>query len=391
MSHLARPLRIGIVAYEMEGTATGVGRYLEGLLEGLVALDEPLLLRLFFKGDRFEHRLWTTPEPGAVRIETVFDGRPSGRPIVWEQLRLPSLLHRQPLDLLFSPSYSLPPRLPMPGIVTLHDLSFEHLPDAFARRERWRRRYLARRAAHRATRVLADSERIAAELIAAYHLDPDRVAVVPLAVGRHFNAHARVEDPEHLATLGIGRPYLLALGTVLKRRRLDLVLEAFGRVAREDPDLGLVIAGNNRLLRPKDLDHWIDDCPAHDRVMRLDWVAESALPALFRQARAAIYLSTYEGFGLPPLEALACGTPCVVSEGLGLDELWADYPLRVKAWTPEAVAAVLDQALGTIGERLATEGPARMARLDWRHTARCFLDVVHALGTEFAAQHEEQP
>ena len=388
--HQQPVLHIGIVAYEMEGAATGVGRYLEGLLGGLRApgrSDGPdLRLSLLFKGDPFEHPLWSSPTPPATAgttptttIEPRFDGRPNARPIGWEQLRLPSLLQPLDCDLIFSPSYSLPPRLPAPAIVTIHDLSFEHLPKAFPRRERWRRRFLARRAAQRAARVLADTERIAAELVGMYRLAPERVSVVPLAVDRRFSALSDNTDPQALAALGLTKPYVLVLGTVLDRRRLDVTLAAFDQLAATDPDLRLVIAGNNRLRQPGDLERWIAATAARDRVQRLGWVDESQLPALYRQAAAAVYLSTYEGYGLPPLEALACGTPCVVSEGLGLDDLWPDYPLRAIDIEPDAVAALVRRALGPTGTEVGHDGAARMLRLDWQHTAVDFLNVVHAV------------
>lgn len=378
-----RTLHIGIVAYEMEGAATGVGRYLEGLLGGLLDLPHPpdaeLRLSLFFMGDPFEHPLWSTSraQSATTVIEPRFDGRPNARPIGWEQLRLPSLMQPLGCDLIFSPSYSLPPRLPAPAIVTIHDLSFEHLPKAFPRRERWRRRFLARRAAQRAARVLADTERIAAELMGLYRLPPERIAVVPLAVDDRFSATAESSDSAALEALGLTTPYLLVLGTVLERRRLDVTLAAFDQIAGDHPNLRLVVAGNNRLRQPSDLDRWIAATGARDRVQRLGWVNDRQLPALYRQAAAAVYLSSYEGYGLPPLEALACGTPCVVSEGLGLDDLWPDYPLRATEIEPSVVSAMLRRALDQTGREVAEAGVARMSRLDWRLTASTFMEVVH--------------
>lgn len=383
-----RRLAIAVVAYEMEGAATGVGRYLEGVLGGLARSperhDRAIDLTLFMKGDPFAHPLFEASND-TVRVRAVFDRRPGSRPILWEQLRLPTLLRRHDVDLVFSPSYSLPPRLPAPAVVTIHDLSFEHLPEAFPARERWRRRILARRAAKRAARVLADTETIARELRSAYGLEPDKVAVVPLAVDPRFRPEATPGrdpasgDDEALAPLGIDSPFLLVLGTVLDRRRIDAVVAAFDRLLASGgaPEgLTLVIAGRNRLRDPTRLDAWIEGARSTDRIRRLDWVPESALPALYRRAAAAIYLSTYEGFGLPPLEALACGTPAVVSTGLGLDDLWPDYALRLDGFEPARIASTLETALGPAGHALGREGAARMARLDWRQAADRFLAIA---------------
>ncbi|HRC87054.1 MAG TPA: hypothetical protein PK413_15710, partial [Thermoanaerobaculia bacterium] len=124
-------MRVGVVAYELEGEATGVGRYLEGLLSG-VSPSADWMFRLFCHGRPFEHPLFDRPD-----VEPQFAGR-EGRPWLWEQIELPELLAQHSLDLVFSPAYSLPGRLREPGVVTLHDLSFERLPGEFGPRERWR-------------------------------------------------------------------------------------------------------------------------------------------------------------------------------------------------------------------------------------------------------------
>ncbi|MEM6456662.1 MAG: glycosyltransferase, partial [Acidobacteriota bacterium] len=191
-------LRIGVVAYEMEGARTGVGRYLEGLLHGLTETDCPWRWTLFFKGPEVEHALWDDP-----RIEPVFDDRADARPILWEQIRLPRLMQRHALDVVFSPAYSLPARPEQPSLVTIHDLSFERRASEFSLRERYRRRFLARRAARQATRVLAGTEHIAHELQTTYGLPPEKLGIVPLAVDDDFQPVKGPGDRQALAAHGI--------------------------------------------------------------------------------------------------------------------------------------------------------------------------------------------
>ena len=218
---VTRPARrVGVVAAELEGERTGVGRVLEGLLEGVRELPLDWQWRLFFQGHPFDHPLWADP-----RFVPVFSGRAGSR-VAWEQLVLPLALTRHRLDLLYSPAYSLPPWRG-PRVVSLHDLSFERLPEEFAPRERWRRRLLARWAAHRAARVLVDSGRVRREVVELYRLDPGRVGVLPLPVDPRFRPAAAAEverDLEALAGLGVEPPYLLHAGTLLDRRCLPLVL-----------------------------------------------------------------------------------------------------------------------------------------------------------------------
>ena len=396
----AGPRTIAVVAYEMEGRPTGVGRYTEELLGalGLVSRAEGWRLRLFFKGDPFEHPLWAAPVSGSCRVKPIFDRRPGAHPILWEQFRLPRLLRNDPADLLFAPGYSLPRAPGRPSLVTIHDLSFERLPGDFGFRELWRRRYLARAAARTATRVLTDTRRTAKELRQHYGLPPERVAVVPLGVSPRFvNAAAaagagdRVKD-RALAKLGVRPPYLLMLGSILPRRRLDLVLRALGRVVRGPAPTGsgphpgrpnldevrLVVAGRNQLPRPESLCRIVRAEGLGDRVIRIGYVDDDLLPRLYARALGTIYVSEYEGYGLPPLESLAAGIPVLVSDAPALEELWPDYPLRCDRLEVDALTAGLRRLVGDRdARRLAiTEGPGRVRTLTWERAAARFAREV---------------
>ncbi len=375
-------MKIAVVAYEMEGDKTGVGRYLEGLLSGVAQTDVAWRFKLYFKGDPFSHPLWTG---GGTPFEPIFDRRPEARPIPWEQLRLPRLLRRDRPDVVFSPAYSLPPMTGAPGLVTVHDLSFELLPHEFSRRERWRRRLLARRAVKRARRVLTDTEEIARDLMRVYGVAYDKIGVVPLGLDAKFlnagDLDTQSDDDADLEPYGVRRPYLLHLGSVLERRHLRLLIAAFAAVAPEHPELSLVIAGRNRLRRRQDLDDWIQASGVAGRVHRVGYVREQDLVPLYRRATLTYYLSSYEGYGLPPLESLAAGTPAVVSRGLALDELWPEYPYRVLTLDRGAVARITRAALADAGERrrVAREGTRRMSELDWRQAAELFLAEIQRL------------
>ncbi len=385
-------MKIAVVAYEMEGTKTGVGRYLEGLLSGVAGCDVDWHWQLYFKGDPFHHPLWKTTGSGdsGPRFEPVFDRRPQARPILWEQLRLPRLLRREKPDLVFSPAYSLPPATGAPGIVTVHDLSFELLGEEFPRKERWRRRLLARQAVKRARRVLTDTEEIARDLVRVYSVDYAKIGVVPLGLDAKFFAmpadleageQSQAQDDADLEPYGIRRPYLLHLGSILERRHLELLIAAFANLAPEHPELTLVIAGRNRLRQRADLERWIQDSGVADRITHVGYVREEDLVLLYRRATLSYYLSTYEGYGLPPLESLAAGTPAIVSRGLALDELWPEYPYRALTLDRGAVAGITRSALADEDERrqIAREGVERMSRLDWTSAAELFLDEIRRL------------
>ena len=404
----AGPESIGVVAYEMEGAPTGVGRYLEELLTALRGTPRARgwRLRLFFKGQPFEHPLWTGEAPGGCACEAVFDRRPGAHPILWEQFRLPRLLRRRPVDLLFSPGYSLPRGFRGPSLVTIHDLSFEALPRDFRWRERLRRRWLARAAARSATRVLTDTGRTGGELRARYGVPEERIAVAPLGVSPRFARARRAASrgdagpSDALAGLGVRRPYLLVLGAILPRRRLDLVLAGLARLPRGPAgppaeaggtatdaggsvagELRLVVAGSNRLPRRDDLDRMIRSSGCAERVNRVGYVPDDALPELYAGAAGTVYVSEYEGYGLPPLESLAAGVPALVADAPALLELWPDYPLRCERLDLDAVTDGLRRLLFDREARAAAsaEGAERVRRLTWARAAEAFaLEVETA-------------
>jgi len=362
-------MRIGIVAHELEGQRTGVGRYLEGLLRGAAEIGTDDEFVLFLKGEPIDLGL-------EGHLEIHFDRRPKAHPILWEQLRLPRLIRRERLDAVFSPGYSLPEATGLPGIVALHDLSFECLGSEFGFKERWRRRLLARRAAHRAARLLTGIPRIAREIAATYGVAEDKIGLVPLGVepAPEPSADALREVRE---LVGDG-PYLLFLGSIFPRRRLDLALEAFSQIAPDFPDLRFVIAGANRLPSPEALDAWIARSTHPERVHRLGWVAEELLPALLREARALVYLSTYEGYGLPPLEALAAGIPAVTLPGLALDEIWTRYPYRIDSLETSEIATTLRRLLGNDEEyqKVTRRGRELMTEETWHRAADLWLEQI---------------
>jgi len=425
-------LLLGVVAHEMEGRPTGVGRYARELLLALRSTPQARNWRIrpFFRGRPFEDPLWADSTAGGCSFEPVFDRRPDAHPVLWEQFRLPGILRRRPVDLLFAPGYSLPRGYEQPSLVTIHDVSFEVRPTDFGFRERWRRRLLARTAARRATRVLTDTERTATELKQRYGLSPGQIAVTPLGVSPRFGAarqavpgsrggaanaagttsveraapgsdtrtpsadrgRAGSSSGEELAKLGVRSPYLLVLGSILTRRRLDLVLAGLDRLFGELPGAGaaagggdlalaslqLVLAGNNGLPQRGDLDRMIRSSATADRVVRLGYVADELLPELYAAAHGTIYLSEYEGYGLPPLESLAAGTPALVSDAPALLELWPDYPLRCGRLDLETVTHGLQRLLfDDEARRDAVDvGAARVRSLTWARAAERFAVEV---------------
>ncbi|MYI34261.1 MAG: glycosyltransferase family 4 protein, partial [Holophagales bacterium] len=192
--------------------------------------------------------------------------------------------------------------------------------------------------------------------------------------------------------LGVRPPYLLILGSILQRRRLDLVLAGLTRLLGEPAragvataagdlpveELQLVVAGANQLPRPDDLDRMIRSSGCADRVIRIGYVDDRALPELYAGAVGTIYVSEYEGYGLPPLESLAAGVPALVSDAPALLELWPDYPLRCDRLDVDGVTDGLRRLLFDREARRVAEvqGPERVRSLTWARAAETFAIEV---------------
>jgi glycosyltransferase involved in cell wall biosynthesis len=366
-------MKVAVIAAEMEGKATGVGRYLEGLLHGLELWNHGVEWHLFFQGE---------PLSPPALPDGSFHGhfaRHHGSRVLWEQVLVARAVREVAPDVVFGPAYTLPFALRAPSVVTVHDLSFEILPREFGLRERWRRRLLARRAVRVAQRVLAVSEQMAGLLAAHYGLPEERLFVVPHGIDTaRFSPTPDPADGRVLADLEVRSPYALWTGTVLERRMPRQVLEAFAVAKGERPELELVIAGANRMRRPEKLEAWINDLGLGGAVRKLGWVEENALAPLYRGAELGIYVSRHEGFGLPPVECLACGTPVVVSAGLGLDDAWPGYPYRVSELGTAGIAAAMTDLLAS-GDRAAKvmgeAGPV-IAAFDWERSSRRLVDEL---------------
>jgi glycosyltransferase involved in cell wall biosynthesis len=360
-------MKVAVIAAEMEGRATGVGRYLEGLLQGLELWDHGTEWHLFFQGD---------PSPSLRRSDGLIHAhysRHRGSRVLWEQVLVTSEIEAVEPDVVFGPAYTLPFGLRVPSLVTIHDLSFEMLPEEFGVRERWRRRILARRAARVARRVIADTRHLSTLIAERYGVVDERLAVVPLGVdSKVFSSLARDDDIQVLREFEVCPPYVLVPGTVLERRMPRQVLEAFAIVRRERPELELVMAGANRMRRPEKIDVWIEELGLENAVHRLGWVEEAALAPLYRGAELGIYVSRHEGYGLPPLECLGCGTPVVVSAGLGLDDSWPEYPFRTAELEAISIAGVMMEIFGNENRtaRVMEDTGSVLAGLGWEQSSR---------------------
>jgi glycosyltransferase involved in cell wall biosynthesis len=298
----------------------------------------------------------------------------------WHRLRIPFPAERLAghCDIFHSPDFTLPPLREARGVVTVHDLSFLRVPQCA---DPGLRSFLERavpRSLERAARVLADSENTKKDLIELLNVAPERITVVPAGIEPRF---CPVRDPVKLAEVRtrykLPEWFILMVGTIEPRKNLSRLITAYGQLRRQTGlPHALVIAGKEGWLFQGIYDQVAKE-GLTDHVLFPGFVDDADLPALYTLADLLAFPSLYEGFGLPPLEAMACGTPVVTSDNSSLPEAVGSAALLVNAedtdGLTEAMARVLCDA--NLRVRLADMGRAQAARFTWSAAAHKLLDA----------------
>ncbi|MGB2941079.1 MAG: glycosyltransferase family 1 protein [Candidatus Dormiibacterota bacterium] len=340
----------------LQGAVGGVGRGVANILPFLVAeADLQVLLDA-----RLSPRL-NADIPAEAETRLLRAALPTGA--AWLQLAVPAALRG--FDGVFHcPFYGLPYRQPVPMVVTIHDLTFEHHPEWLPAAKRMVFRAQARHAARTARRILTVSNHVRDDIIATYEVPADRVVAVPPSVDPVFSVAADADAlRERLRAVGLTRPYVVAFGGA-PRRNLDVALEAMRIARRQGLEQDLVVVGPEALSA----DPWARGIGALD---------DGALAAVLAGADVLCYPTSYEGFGMPAAEAVACGTGVVCAPVGCLPELLGDAAEWSEDVSPGAVAAALVRAIGTDAGRRLKEAAGRAAsRLPtWQRVAEAHLEA----------------
>jgi glycosyltransferase involved in cell wall biosynthesis len=348
---MSRPLRIGIDARELLGSATGVGRYLGELLRRWTVRPDASARRFVLYSPE---PLPIALPPGSVEPRAVG----SGRGTWWEQTHLRGALKADALDVFFAPAYTAPLGLTVPLAVTIHDVSFAAHPEWFRPREGFRRRVVTRRTAHRAAIVFTDSEFSRGEIEQRLNVDRRKIHVVPPGVVRPESGASPTNRRE---------PVVLFVGSIFNRRRLPDLIAAFASATRDIPAARLVIVGDDRSWPPVDLRAIAATHRIASKVDYRQYLPERALAELYSTASVFAFLSEYEGFGLTPLEAMSAGLPAVVLDTPVAREVYGDAAIFVAKGDVDTAARELRRLLlePWAAAPLLERGRAVLARYSW--------------------------
>jgi glycosyltransferase involved in cell wall biosynthesis len=318
-----------------------------------LATDEPIRAA----ADRHGHR--APPLPAALRHVW--------RRVLWQQTRLPALLRREQCDALLALAYTAPLRCPVPLVVQAHDLIALQHPELCRRRNAWHLRALMPSTLRQAHTVLVSAEPVRQALLHLTGKAPDRVVTVPLGVDPLFLAEPPAAE--------VAEPYLLVVGTLEPKKGVDVLLAAFQQVMARRR-VQLVLAGQAG-WRCRDLLRQVDALTATGRLRWLGYVPRAQLPALYHGAIATVVPSRVEGFGLPILEAMACGSPVVHSDHPVVVATAGGHGTAFRSGDAADLARVLDRLLADP----ATVAAQRDAGRAWarRHTWQAWAGRVHEL------------
>jgi len=366
-------LRIAIDAHSVGTGLGGNESYATNLIEALAEIDQTNRYTLYVTKreavERFSNR-WPNFSVRSTLPHT---------PLIRIPLTLSAELRRNPVDVLHV-QFTAPPFSPCPVVVSIHDLSFEHLPNTFTWRSRKQLRITVRRTARQAAQVIALSEYARTDIVNTYQVSPDKTSVIPLSASSHFRPITDEEELQRVRqTYGIEGEYMLSVGAIQPRKNLGRLVAAYShlREAKSEGKLPkLVLAGKCAWLYDETL-RAIKELQLSDSIVLTGYVPESDLPALYSGALCFIYPSYFEGFGLPPLEAMQCGVPVIVGDRTSLPEVVGDAGIMVDPFDVKALAAAIEKVVSdsTLRAKLSLQGLARAKLFDWRETARQTLAV----------------
>ena len=368
-------MRIGLDGLPLTGPKTGVGHYTFELALALAAVAPSKSFEVAYPSSAPAVALVDNqrPLPANLTIERV--------PVDllgkhWWSVGLPRHIRHQGIELFHGTNFDVPLRRRCATVLTIHDLSQLLHPETHPRRSVSRARRRLPLMTRTADAIIVPTESVRREVCAQFKVAPEAVFAVPEAARQSFQPMEQEEAERVRLRFGVQDNFLLAVGTLEPRKNLAILIAAFNEVARSEPDLQLVIAGGNGWLTGP-LFEAIEKSPYRPRILLTDYLHDEELQALYSTCRAFVYPSIYEGFGLPPLEAMACGAPVIASRIPALREILGEAAHFFDPQNKEQLSrAIIDVTSDRPRQqRLIDAGLQQAKNFSWEQTARATLAV----------------
>jgi glycosyltransferase involved in cell wall biosynthesis len=360
-------MRVALDAIPLAAAKTGVGHYTAALAEHLARTHPDHQYELFspfdFAFETGNGRQLANLSKRYLPVRSVFRK--------WWLLGLPALLQISPVDVFHGTNYCVPLLAPCPTVVTIHDLSLLAQAATHEARNVARGRRRLPIMARRATMIIAPSDWTRREIVSRLGLRAERIRVIPEAARASMRPRPAAECRGVLDKHGLRRPYLLYVGTIEPRKNLLTLLRAYDDLLRATAHRPQLALCGGRGWLDEEVFQLVARLRLQEMVRFTGYVDDTDLPALYSAAEVFIYPSLYEGFGLPPLEAMACGAPVITSDAASLPEVVGEAglmtpPRDARALT-QALAGLLDDA--ALRQHFSRAGLEQAARFSWERTA----------------------
>ncbi len=369
-------MRIAVDATAVRSLNHGVGTYVAGLLRNLVLIEPKNHYVAYMTPQAVENFRPLALPPERIILSPVAGPRPLR--LIWEQIRLPYVAAGQHADLLWGCHNSLPRFGKSPQVVTIHDVGMLTLPHFYPAAKTRYFRWAITHAVRQAEIVVAVSAFTKAELVSVLHVPESRVRVVHNGVGAQFRV---IDDPARVSRVrkrySLPPKFIFSLGVPEPKKNLARVIGAYAELKSRRRDTPRLVLGGGRAYGWKNKDIYRLAQSMGDDIVLTDFVDPDDLPAVYSMAEVFVFPSLYEGFGLPPVEAMACGTPVVSSKAASLPEVLGEAALLVDPTRQEEIADAMQRVLEDSALRagLQTRGLANAGRFSWRKAAQEMVSV----------------
>ena len=368
-------LHIGFDATAIPPNRAGAGNYIFNLVRALAKVDMENEYIVFAKPEHIAEFSISQPN-----FRFLASSRVQRRPIrlVWEQLVLPRLVQRYQVEVLHSPHYTIPVCNSSHSVVTFCDLTFFLYPEMHGVTKRFFFQQMMRVSSGRADRIITISESTRLDLLRLLRVTPDKVYAILLAAGdniRPVNDHTKAARICSRYGLQAGE-FILYVGVLEPRKNVPTLLHAYRDLVDRGLQERLAIVGKQGWMF-ENIFATVQTLKLEDRVVFTGYVPDEDLPYLYNGARLFVYPSLYEGFGLPVLEAMTCGTPVITSNVSSMPEIIGDAGLLVDPHDPKQLAQAIECLIADndLRQTLRERGLQRAAQFSWEKTARETLKV----------------